>query len=194
MARKRGEDVPKRKVGPKKGYRQTPEHVAKRIRTGEAHYAWKGDAVGADTGRQRARKRYQAIGPCSHCGATKTERHHIDGNTLNNEPSNIDVTCRRCHMKHDGRMKAFVEAGERGRRDLWKYAEKAGRARGAQMSARTHCIHGHEFTDENTQVRISRPGRTGTQRICLTCRRATGKRKRERKRDSKVVSKKLSAL
>ena len=116
MARKRGEPIPKRQPGAKKGYKQTAEHIAKRIVSGESHPAWRGDAVSVRGGQQRARKRYQNIGPCSHCGASKTERHHIDGNTANNEPSNIDITCRRCHMKNDGRMRAFVRAGgNRGR-------------------------------------------------------------------------------
>jgi hypothetical protein len=39
--------------------------------------------------------------------STRVERHHKDGNPLNNDPGNIDRLCRRCHMVVDGRLDAF---------------------------------------------------------------------------------------
>src|SRR3990167_11535039 len=106
-ARQRGENVPKRLPGPKPGYQQSPEHVTKRTRSGPEHHAWQGEAVSERGGRARALRRYRDIGPCSYCGSTRAERHHRDGNTANNDASNIDITCRRCHMEHDGRLEAF---------------------------------------------------------------------------------------
>jgi hypothetical protein len=44
-ARKRGEDVPKQKPGPPKGYKQTAEHIEKRKRFGADHHAWKGAGI-----------------------------------------------------------------------------------------------------------------------------------------------------
>jgi hypothetical protein len=41
-ARQRGEDIPKMPPGPKRGYKQTKEHVDKRKRFGPEHHAWKG--------------------------------------------------------------------------------------------------------------------------------------------------------
>lgn len=70
---------------------------------------WKGDAAGKDAGHCRARKLYP-LGPCEHCGKPATDRHHKDGNTRNNEPSNVEVLCRRCHMLADGRLEAFAKA------------------------------------------------------------------------------------
>lgn len=32
------------------------------------------------------------------------DRHHRDGNSQNNDPSNIAFLCRRCHMAADGRL------------------------------------------------------------------------------------------
>lgn len=43
----------------------------------------------------------------------------------------------------------------------------------AKQARRTHCIHGHEFTPENTRV-------TPRQRVCRACERAAGARKRAR--------------
>lgn len=103
-ARKRGEDVPKLKPGVEKGYKQTAEHVAKRKRFGRDHHAWVGDQVSLRSGRSRAERLYPDIGPCQRCGAAKAERHHRDGNTGNNDPTNIDILCRRCHMSVDGRL------------------------------------------------------------------------------------------
>lgn len=70
---------------------------------GEGNPGWKGDAARDTTKRKRAHRRY-ALGPCEHCGVQATDRHHKDGNTGNNERSNIAILCRRCHMLEDGRL------------------------------------------------------------------------------------------
>lgn len=95
--------------GPKKGYKQSPEHVAKRKRFGDQHPNWKGDAVSTKGGRSRALRAYPEIGPCSACGDEPAERHHRDGDTTNNAPENIAVLCRKCHMAEDGRLDAVRE-------------------------------------------------------------------------------------
>ncbi len=95
------------KPGPKKGYKQTPEHIAKKIRRGEHHHAWVGDNATERTGRSRAERLFPVIGPCVKCGNRKSERHHKNGNTLDNRKSNIAVLCRRCHMRSDGRLAQF---------------------------------------------------------------------------------------
>ena len=58
------------------------------------------------TGRSRAERMYPECLPCVVCGSQRSERHHDDGNTLNNEPGNIKWLCRKCHMKRDGRLVA----------------------------------------------------------------------------------------
>ena len=73
-------------------------------KTGPNHAGWLGDSVSTRGGRSRALRRYPSVGPCSRCGAGKAERHHKDENTANNEPSNIAILCRRCHMETDGRL------------------------------------------------------------------------------------------
>lgn len=44
----------------------------------------------------------------------------------------------------------------------------------AEKARQTHCIHGHEFTPENTRYSPSRPN----SRECLTCKRQRAERKR----------------
>lgn len=105
--RKKGFDIPRKPMP--SGYQQAPEHVEKRTRKGEAHYAWLGDAVSSKGGRTRAIRAFPSIGPCRSCGAAKTERHHIDGNTANNAEANIATLCRRCHMTIDGRLEQCRE-------------------------------------------------------------------------------------
>lgn len=51
---------------------------------------------------------YPVVGPCVNCGAAVAERHHIDDDTSNNDPSNIGVLCRKCHMTSDGRLAAIA--------------------------------------------------------------------------------------
>lgn len=103
-ARLAGEDVPWQPRP--RGYQQSEEHKRKRLDaiTGERHPRWAGEAVSEKGGRKRALRMYPTIGPCTNCGAENTERHHIDANTANNHPSNIEVLCRRCHMATDGRL------------------------------------------------------------------------------------------
>ena len=95
------------------GSKQTEDHIAKRIKSGSGHPNWKGNLASRKTGRCRALRMFPSR-PCEHCGEAKAERHHVDGNTLNNEPTNIQFLCRACHLalhdftilgaiRHDGR-------------------------------------------------------------------------------------------
>lgn len=101
-ARKRGENVPKMRPGVKRGYKQTPEHIAATkagIKSGAEHHLWKGDtAIGKHTGHRRAQTLYPAPGACEQCGDQAGDRHHRDGNPLNNHPDNVAFMCRSCHM------------------------------------------------------------------------------------------------
>jgi len=92
------------KPGPRKGYKQSPEHIEKRKRFGAEHPNWKGENVTKKGGRTRAQRLYPNIGPCSECGNPRSERHHKDDNPANNVPSNIAILCRSCHMRKDGRL------------------------------------------------------------------------------------------
>lgn len=74
---------------------------------GDAHPAWRGDAARPETKRARAQRRY-ALVACEACGAPATDRHHRNGDTGNNEPSNVARLCRRCHMAADGRLATFL--------------------------------------------------------------------------------------
>lgn len=74
----------------------------------EAHPNWKGDVAQTITKRRRAVRRYK-LDKCELCGAKATDRHHKDGDTGNNAPSNVQFLCRRCHMIVDGRLEKFVE-------------------------------------------------------------------------------------
>jgi len=109
-ARKKGEAVPTLKPGPKRGYKQSKEHIEKRKRFGEEHHSWAGRDANKKTGRTRAQRKYSKRS-CEICGETKKriDRHHIDGDTLNNEESNIRFLCRKCHMQEDGRLGKFVD-------------------------------------------------------------------------------------
>lgn len=103
-ARKSGVDVP---MQPRpRGYRQSPEHVAARSRFGAEHYAWAGEVVSKKQGRKRALRLYPNIGPCVRCGASVAERHHVDENTSNNHPDNIEALCRPCHVAEHRRRRS----------------------------------------------------------------------------------------
>ena len=98
--RKQGVKVPS--IPHRKGYTLTPEQRAKAAQWGPYHPAWKGNKASVRAGRSRALRKFPPQ-PCSVCGKERSERHHIDGNTLNNAPENIAFVCRKCHMAKDGR-------------------------------------------------------------------------------------------
>ncbi len=85
-----------------------PQRAASVRLVGEANAMWQGDAVSVEGGRKRARRMYKA-GPCTKCGDPKSERHHINGDTANNTPENVELLCRKCHMTEDGRLEASRE-------------------------------------------------------------------------------------
>lgn len=64
---------------------------------------FKGDKAKPDAGRKRAQNAFKEIQPCKLCGVLDERprmmiRHHIDHNTLNNFPSNVEFLCRKCHI------------------------------------------------------------------------------------------------
>lgn len=83
---------------------ETKQKIAAAKR-GPLNPRWKGDGATPQAGRARAESMHVAASHCERCDKRrKTERHHKDGNTLNNERSNIRFLCRRCHMTEDGRL------------------------------------------------------------------------------------------
>ena len=72
---------------------------------GAVHHKWKGDsAIGPNTGRSRAQAKYRELGLCELCGERPArDRHHRDGNPLNNERENLELICRSCHNREHGR-------------------------------------------------------------------------------------------
>jgi hypothetical protein len=79
---------------------------------GELHYAWRGDDAHPDAKRMRARRKFEIAGrTCEDCGnSPAVDRHHKDGDTGNNDATNIAFLCRRCHMAADGRLDRFRDA------------------------------------------------------------------------------------
>lgn len=72
---------------------------------------WKGEqSINLQTGRVRAQAAFPVLGICQHCNLKPAkDRHHIDNNTYNNDPSNVALLCRKCHMIADGRLVALMK-------------------------------------------------------------------------------------
>jgi len=75
-------------------------------KTGERNPNWKGSNALPNAGNQRAERLFK-IGKCENCEKKATDRHHKDGNTLNNDPDNVKHLCRLCHLIEDGRLKTL---------------------------------------------------------------------------------------
>lgn len=86
-----------------KNFRQS-EQMKRRLSprvSGSNNPQWKGDGAKAAAGRKRARGMFPDLQPCEACGSRETERHHRDGNRLNNSKNNIAFLCRKHHIEAD---------------------------------------------------------------------------------------------
>jgi len=55
-----------------------------------------------DIGRLEAKRLYSLDGvACLDCGRPAAHRHHADGDTHNNTPSNVALLCHRCHLRRE---------------------------------------------------------------------------------------------
>lgn len=138
----------------------------------------------ASGGRNQARRIYpKPLGACVLCGKPASDRHHKDGDTFNNHPTNISFLCRRCHMLVDGRL-GRLATGPRAtkpRMPCMVCGKVGGYLRRGRCHAcneyyrrhdgvdvlpenrvKTHCPHGHQYDDVNTYW-------NGNQRSCRTC-------------------------
>lgn len=70
---------------------------------GEKNPAWKGDKATQISGRCRANRMF----PCP----KGMQRHHIDGNPLNNSQENIMIVTPKQHLTLDGRIKNLNRKG-----------------------------------------------------------------------------------
>jgi hypothetical protein len=121
---------------------------------GAAHPQWKGDAVGYSGIHMWAARNFIRPAACEMCGVDRGRFEWANrSGKYTRERSDWMSLCVRCHRTYD--QGPFM--------------------RNAQ---KTHCIHGHAFTPENTYVRIDGTGR----RICRICANA---RSREYKRSMK---------
>jgi len=85
---------------------------------GSGNPNWKEHTSKPISGRHRAESLYPNTKPCRLCGSSKTERHHIDGNTFNNSTENIDFLCRKHHMEEDGRLSIWLNRNKRRKRNV----------------------------------------------------------------------------
>lgn len=85
---------------------RNPAHTRRNVYRGEDNPRWKGGVqkYAPDWEELREKAKAAAGYACQECGAhpdkpNKLQAHHIDGNRLNNDPSNIRVLCRSCHNR-----------------------------------------------------------------------------------------------
>ncbi len=83
------------------------------IHKGEKNPQWLGEAASAQAGRFRARKLSTLPEDCEICGSeVRLSRHHCDGDTHNNDATNIMFLCDACHHQwHTGQavMSVFTD-------------------------------------------------------------------------------------
>jgi len=148
---------------------------------GPDHYSWKGDSAAPMTKRARAQRRY-VLGQCVRCLKPATERHHIDEDTGNNIPANIELLCRRCHMKVDGRLDKLVERLP----SIWETNRRpdracrlCGRVSPPKRMWKDRCHRCHEYFRRNGVERPTVRARPEPKE-CLICGQLSAKQKRSR--------------
>lgn len=93
------------------GHKQSADWVVARKRFGSDHHRFVGDLISIKGGRSRALRKFPSPKECEICGRgrCRIDRHHIDGDTSNNDQKNIKFLCRKCHMTIDGRIARMRE-------------------------------------------------------------------------------------
>lgn len=80
---------------------------------GEPHPAYRANPKSHRTGHRRCRELFPGNQTCSVVGCSRiAERHHVDGNPLNNAPENVQFLCHKHHMAHP-HTRAQMSAGRR---------------------------------------------------------------------------------
>lgn len=77
---------------------------------------WKGDAAGQQAGRMRCQALYPApLGMCERegCQSDAHDRHHINGNTLDNDRSNVAFLCTFHHLAVDAHKRMSESAKQK---------------------------------------------------------------------------------
>ncbi len=94
-------------------------------------YAFKGNKALKGTGNKRAQLKFKPK-PCEVCNKFYKKprfmvRHHINFNTFDNRPSNIQMLCRKCHPKIHNRWNFKTKKGN-------TYADNKGPSRTSKIS------------------------------------------------------------
>ena len=165
-------------MGVYKGYKQSKKHIEKRKRFGQQHHAWKGNNVSEKGGRTRALRLYKEIGACSICGNKKAERHHIDDDTANNNPENIEITCRKCHMALDGRLARFIKMAKRNKGIFGRMVAIESKIKNK------HCPRGHLYSGVNANGA----------RICRICMKVQKFNYLKRQKNTSIIETKTQTL
>lgn len=86
--------------------------------------------------------------------------------------------CNPAHLLEGTQADNVADMHSRGRR---VYARKPmmpkppAKQPAGRFSNATHCVHGHEFTPENTWMKPNNKVRGGLERVCITCRKRINK-------------------
>ncbi len=100
--------------------RRSLSQANRKAKLGENNPNWHGVRAQPKAGRKRAWRNFSAR-PCQVCGNTRSERHHSDGNPLNNVPENVVFLCRAHHMEVDGRMSALRGMAQKASMARWAH-------------------------------------------------------------------------
>jgi hypothetical protein len=137
------------------------------------HFNFKGDAATDKAKRLRARKVIPTLGKCDKCPAKAVDRHHKDGNTGNNERSNLERLCRRCHMIVDGRLNGLAKARAARKPKPDRPCRICGRL--SKRLSKGRCHRCEEYLRRNgiewTPASDHRFGKRAPEHVCDNCKR-----------------------
>lgn len=102
--------------------------------------------------------------------------------------------CNPVHLLRGTQADNIADMHERGRRTYTRKPpeHRVAKPPAGRFSEATHCLHGHEFTPENTRLVPSTRARSGYERVCITCRKRHNRKQAAQRKAARAMNKENS--
>lgn len=130
----------------------------------------------------------------AHRFAWSTENGPIPAGEVIRHSCDTPPCCNPAHLSNGTQAQNIADMHERGRRVYTRAVREPREPKppAGRFSHATHCVHGHEFTPENTRLSRNPRVRSGYERVCRTCRREHNRKQAARRKAARALTKEIT--